>query len=468
MTASAPTPVVGAAPSNRAGARFHELAARIDRLITSLDAALAAQLNEILHAPEFRRLESLWRGLECLVVQAGVGQGVIVRLLDVDWPTLGRNLERAHEFDQSALFQMIYDQEFGMAGGRPFGLIVGDYTIAHNTQSGSADEIEVMRRLSAVASAAFCPIIMGFAPQGFGHGSFQEIAAHEELTLAAERGAPTVIRWEGLRRADDMRFIGLVGGEICVRAPYRRYDRSRVDGFPFDETPRPLLCNGAFAFASMVMSTYQRSGWFAAIRGAYQDEPGGGRVAQFAPYDFGTDQHGLSAQAPVSFRPTVTQEEAMIELGIIPLSALHLDGNAVFNANPSLHRPPRYDQPAAAQNARLASMLQYVLCTSRFAHYLKVIMRDEVGSTADASHIQARLSDWLMQYCLGNDDASNDLKARYPLRDAGVDVAALPGKPGTYACTIRLQPHFQLDDISTSFHLITQAAASPQPERKSA
>lgn len=471
MTASANL-FAGTAPFGQATSpRFEELSARIDRLIAGIDAALTRQLNAILHAPEFQELEALWRGLEHLVDQAGVGLGVIVRVLDVDWNTLGRSLERAHDYDQSTLFQMVYDGEFGMPGGQPFGLIVGGYSVSAQTQKGSADQIEVMRRLAAVGSAAFCPIIMEFAPQGLGYDYFHEVAAHDNLTPTAQSD-PALIRWNGMRRSDDMRFVGLVGGGIVARALYRRYDRHRVDGFPFDEDCVPLFCNGAFAFASTVMTAFQSSGWFAAIRGAYQDEPGAGRVENFAAYDFATDLHGLSAQTPIEFRPTALQEDAMISLGVIPLSALHLDSGAVFNANPSLHRPQAYQDPIATQNARLASMLQYVLCTSRFAHYLKVITRDEIGSTAEAQDIQDRLTRWLMDYSLGNDDASSDLKARYPLRDAGVEVQPVPGKPGTYACTIRLQPHFQLDDISTSFHLITETSSALTPdnstERKSA
>jgi type VI secretion system protein ImpD len=448
--------------------RFRVLAARLDRLITAIDTALTGQVNVILHAPEFRQMEARWRALHLLVDLAGTGTGVVMRVLNVSWNDLSRNMERATDFDQSHLFRLVYDNEFGMPGGLPFGLLVGDYMVSQVTDRARGDQIEVLRRLSAVAAAAFCPMIMTAAPETLGFQTFREISAETDLypnPRSADRSADQR-RWDALRKAEDTRFIGLVAQRALIRAPYHRYQLARADGFAFDEAAdQPLFANGAFAFASTVIASFLDSAWFAAIRGAYQDAPGGGRVAGFRPYEFGTDFHGLSTQSPIEFRPTATQEEALIERGLIPLSALYLDAGPVFNASPSLHAPQKYDTDIATQNARLAAMLQYVLSTSRFAHYLKVIMRDEIGSAADPASLQLRLSQWLRDYCLGNDDASQDLKAQYPLRDAGVEVSAIIGKPGSYACTIHLQPHFQLDDISTSFHLIAEAPARPVSER---
>lgn len=450
MTASALFVEAGL-PEDPQAAHWRGLAARIDRLVAAIDDLLTRQVNAILHAPEFRGLEARWRGLRMLVDQAGIGRGVIIRALDADWAGMGRNLERATDFDQSHLFHLVYDQEFGMPGGLPFGLIVADYQIAPG--HGSGDQIEVLRRLASVAAAAFCPVVMNAAPQMFGADDFTRIGAEADLS-----SAPTdQIRWTGLRKSDDARFLGLVAPGVMLRPAQTRFQKGRVDGFTFDETAdRPLVIGGAFAFAATVIEAFLDSAWFAAIRGARQDDQGGGRVPGFAALDYGTDGHGLSAQPPAQFRPTPVQEQAMTAQGVIPLSTLFHDRQPVFNANPSLHLPVTYDSPVATQNARLAAMLQYVLCTSRFAHYLKVIMRDEVGSITDRRVIEARLKDWLRGYCLGNDDASQALKAQYPLRDAGVQIFDIPGRPGAYRCTIHLQPHFQLDDIETSFHLIAE------------
>jgi type VI secretion system protein ImpD len=241
-------------------------------------------------------------------------------------------------------------------------------------------------------------------------------------------------------------------------------------GFHYHEGPADVLeANAAFGFALTVVAAFQDSGWFAAIRGAFQDAEGGGRVPGFPSVTLQRGDAAIPAQTPVAMRLTTSQEDAMAERGVMPLATLYHDPSPVFGLTPSLHEPHRYDRPVATQNARLAAMLQYVLCTSRFAHYLKVIMRDEIGGISDPRAIEARLGQWLRGYTLGNDDASAELKAAYPLRDAGVEVRAIPGRPGSYACTIRLQPHFQLDDVATSFHLVAEAAPeAPDPARAAA
>ncbi|QBF32473.1 type VI secretion system contractile sheath large subunit [Thalassococcus sp. S3] len=464
----APVLHAGAAPSyDSAIGRGDVIAARIDRLIVAIDAALAAQVNAILNAPRFREMEGRWHALARLLDQIDSEQ-VTLRLLDVNWRVLSRDLERAVEFDQSHLYRLVYDGEFGMPGGLPFGLIVADYHVSARTDPERGDQVDTLQSLAGVAAAAFCPVILGTAPDLLGVNRFDELRATSDLAeLRLGRHTERDLRrWTTLRQREDSRFLGIVAPDLVLRSPYRRYDAERADQFTFDEGPEnPLFVNAAFAFASTVIATFQESGWFAAIRGAYQDEEGGGRVPAFGSYDFETDGHGISAQAPVRIRFTAAQENALIERGIVPLSALFLEPQAVFNANPSVHQPPTYETPVANENARLGAMLQYVLCTSRFAHYLKVMMRDEIGSAADPATIEYRLNSWLREYCLGNDDAAASLKAQYPLRDAGVTVNAVPGKPGCYAATIRLQPHFQLDDIATTFHLISEAPRAADLEK---
>lgn len=466
---AAPTTDVGAVFGRLPRSDFGDvLAARAERLIVAIDKALTEQVNAIFHAPEFAAMEARWRALAQLVDHASCSEGVIIRILDMSWKELSRNLESAIDYDQSHLFRLVYDEEFGMPGGLPFGLIVGDYAVSGLVDRARGDQVETLRRLAATGAAAFCPILVGAAPDLLGLSKFSELRA--ETDLSEPRGMQdadaTRIRWNALRDEEDTRFLGIVAPRLIIRAPYRRYSDSRTDGFTFDEDPdRLLMCNGAFAFASTVISAYVDSGWFAAIRGALQDADGGGRVTTVPPYDFKTERHSLSAQPPVEARITAAQETSLIDRGIIPISTLYLEPSAIFNANPSLHRPASYSTAIANQNARLAAMLQYVLCTSRFAHYLRVIMREEIGAVADPRKIETQLSDWLREYCLGNDNASQDLKAQFPLRDSGVQVSAVAGRPGVYACTVRLQPHFQLDDISTSFHLVTETNSAQKSER---
>ena len=248
-----------------------------------------------------------------------------------------------------------------------------------------------------------------------------------------------------------------------LRQPHQPASRRRIDGFTFAEEAeaggRHLLWgNGAFAFAAVSIRRFLASGWFADLRGAPQDEEGGGLVSALEPFDLGLESEGLSEQPPAEIRLTGVQEQEISEAGIVPLSATYLSSRLVFNSNPSLHEPQGYGSPHATQNARLSAMLQYVLCASRFAHYLKVILREEVGGTADAAAIERKLSDWLSRYTLGNEDAETDLRTRHPLKLADVSVSEHQGRAGTFSCTVRLQPHFQLDDISTSFHLLAETA----------
>ncbi|TWF50066.1 type VI secretion system contractile sheath large subunit [Neorhizobium alkalisoli] len=453
---------------------------RADQLIALIDGALNRQVNEILHHADFQAMEARWRGLAMLVRESGRSGDVKIKLLSFSWRELARSMERAADFDQSHLFELVYSREFGMPGGEPFGLLVGDYHFAP-TQPAEGDAISTLVQLGMVAAAAFCPFVAGASPQAIGLEEFDELNRVQDFSWLADD--PKRLRWNGLRARDDSRFLGLVAPRILMRSPHEPFDRRRDDGFPFRESIAAdgsslLWGNGVFAFATVVIRNFIESGWFADIRGVSQNAIDGGMLstAELSPYDFGTESNGLSAQAPVEIRLTSVQEQQFCDLGLIPVATTYLSASAIFNSNQSLHAPPHYSNEHARQNARLAAMLQYVLCASRFSHYLKVIMRDEIGQLSDAISIQRKLEDWLTGYTLGNDDADLSLRTRFPLRSAGISVHEIPGKPGTFSCTVRLQPHFQLDDVSTSFHLIAETAnaaealsrSASMPERMSA
>ncbi len=439
---------------------------RVDQLITLIDDALNRQVNAILHHPRYMEMEARWRGLAMLVDEASSAADVKIKLLSVGWQNLARGMERAADVDQSHLFELVYSREFGMPGGEPFGLLVGDFHFSPIDPVGG-DAVGTLGQISMVAAAAFCPFIAGAAPRAVGLEHFHELdRVHDFSWLEHD---PQRFRWNSLRRRDDSRFIGLVAPRVLMRAPFAPLSRRREDGFPFREHVAAdgsslLWGNGAFAFAMIVIRNFKESGWFADIRGVSQDALDGGMLgsAQLPPYDLATESDGLSAQPPVEVRLTSSQEQQFCDLGLIPLATTYLSAAAIFNSNQSLHAPQIFADEHARQNARIAAMLQYVLCASRFSHYLKVILRDEIGQTADKASIQRRLEDWLSGYTLGNDNADLSLRIRRPLRSAGVTVDEVPGKPGSYSCTVRLQPHFQLDDVSTSFHLIAETANAVQ------
>ncbi len=432
-----------------------------DRLIALLDAQISRQVDEVIHAPQFQALEAVWRGLQLLATTVAGTRQVRLRVLDVTWPEICRDIEHAIEFDQSTLFRLIYSDEIGTPGGQPIGLLVGDYQVAHRPGLARTDDVAALRGLASIAAASFCPLVLGAAPSLLGLEHFGEMGSGLDLADAFEGEA--YVRWRLLRQHDDTRFLGVVLPRVLLRSSWRP-DRRRIDGFRYEEdighAGQGLLWgNAAFVFAVAVIRRFDQSGWFADLRGAPQDREAGGLVRDVAPYVFETDRHGIAAQPPLEVRVSGSQEQSLSELGLLPLSSAPYTSALLFNTNASLHAPPLYDRSEATWNARISSMLQYMLCVSRFAHFLLMMMRDRVGSYLSASDVQRSLNSWIATYCLGSDGATDEMRARFPLRDAGIEVAEIAGRPGALSCTIRLQPHFQLDSIATSFRLVTELAA---------
>ncbi len=431
-----------------------------EALIAALDRQIGRQVDAILHHAAFARLEAAWRGLRYLV-DAGDGmEDVRLRILSISWRDVCRDLDRAAEFDQSHLFRLIYNEEFGTPGGLPFGLMVCDFAVTHKLgPQHPTDDVTALQSLAAIAAASFCPFILGTEPSLFGVDSFADLGAGTDP--GAIFGDVEHARWQRLRAMEDTRFVGLTMPRMLLRLPYGGGSRRRRDGFAYAEDVggdgHGLLWGSAcFAFAAVVMRQFVGSGWFADLRGVPQDLVGGGLVTGLPVYAFDTDRHGLAAQPPVEVRLTAAQEQSVGDAGVIALSAVPYAPALMFNDNASMHVPLRYDRQEATINARISAMLQYVLCASRFAHVLLVLMRDRVGGFADAPGIETMLNGWLSQYCLGNDDAPAATKAAYPLRSGSIEVRETPGRPGVLGCTMRLQPHFQLDNVQTTFRLVSQ------------
>ena len=301
---------------------------RADQLIALIDEALNRQVNKILHHPDFQAMEARWRALAMIVRCASRGSDVKVKILSLSWADLARSMERATDFDQSHLFELVYNREFGMPGGEPFGLLIGDYRLSPDQIDGS-DTVSTLNEIAMVAAAAFCPFVSGASPRALGLESFEELnRVHDLSFLVNDRGRA---RWNSLRTREDSRFLGLVAPRVLIRAPYEPYSRRRADGFPFRETVSQdgstlLWCNGAFAFAAVVVRNFIDQGWFADLRGVTQDEIDGGMLGpgEIPPYDFGTESGGLSAQAPVEIRLTSVQEQQFCDLGLIPVATTYL------------------------------------------------------------------------------------------------------------------------------------------------
>ncbi|HWA61605.1 MAG TPA: type VI secretion system contractile sheath large subunit [Caulobacteraceae bacterium] len=438
------------------------LLAALDREIAALDRLLNEQVNAILHAPPVQRLEARWRGLRYLADAVEEGSQTKIKLLSASWTEVVRDLERASDFDQSDLFRKVYSQEFGMPGGEPFGLIVADYEVQHRpTEDHPTDDVSALKALATVGAASFCPFVLGVSPRVFQVDSFRDFG--RPFNLRTVFAQAEYQRWLSVRDGEDMRFIGLALPRILMRHPYP-LDPARHDGFPFEEEVRGQDGDGhlwgaaGFAFARIVIRAFAQSGWFADLRGAPRDEERGGLVTDLPVVSFRTDRPGIAIKPSTECLLTEGHEQDLADLGFMALRKMPFTPYSVFYANPSIQAPKVYDRNLATVNARLSSMLQYILCVSRFAHYIKVMGRDRIGSVMTADECQKFLEKWLREYCEGSDAAGLEAKARRPLRAAAVEVREVAGRPGSYACSIFLRPHFQLDDISTGFRLTTELA----------
>ena len=451
--------LVRAAPRGRRG-----VLEELDRRIAAIDALLAEQVNAVLHHPRFQALEASWRGLAWLAERIEGRERIKLRVLPVGWSAIARDLDKAVEFDQSHLFRKIYEDEFGMPGGEPFGLIVADFFVQHRPGRGAIDDVAVLRGLAGVAAASFCPIVLGAAPRLFGLDSFRDL--HPTLDLDRLFGQSEYTRWRALQREEDTRFLGVILPPVLIRRPHA--DMGRVDRFRFAEESGAtdahewLWANPGYAFAAVVMRAFAESGWFADIRGTRPGDLRGGLLRGLAQADFATDAPDVAVRAPLPVSLSDSQERALAEIGFVPLAVSPYTSWAIFYTNQSLWRPEEPRRGVARVNARMSSMLNYVLCISRFAHYIKVIGRDSVGSFMTAKECEQMLQDWLHGYTMQPTGGGQDtaMLARYPLSEARVQVRESPGRPGCYACTVHLRPHYQLDDVVSTFRLTTEIAPS--------
>ncbi len=435
----------------------------LDRDIAAIDAMVSEQLDAILHEDRLRRLEGRWRGLKWLVRGAETGPRLKLRLLGVSWNEICRDLERAMEFDQSQLFQKIYEDEFGAPGGEPFGLMVVDHELRHRPAPGApTDDVSAMASLASVAAAAFCPMVIGASPTLLGVHSFEELAGVADL--AAPLREATYARWRTLAARADTRFLCVALPRLLARPPWRDAP-ARRDGFRYREyapgSAQRIWMSAGFAFAHVVARAFAKHAWPADVRGSETDRVGAGLVDRLVEEPFTTDRDGVWSRHALELLLTDGQEKSLVEAGLMPLTALPFGPEALFAAVRSLQAPARHlgvNSRTADANARLSSQINSMLCASRFAHYLKVMGREMVGSFRTAGEIERQLQSWLVNYVNANTTGSADSRARFPLVGGRVTVTEKEGKPGVFGCSIHLQPHFQLDDVSASFQLVTEIA----------
>lgn len=452
--------------SGRAGA-MARLEEAVDRDIAALDRLIGAQLDRILHHERLRRLEGSWRALSWLVDRVPFGARIKIRVLTARWAELCRDFERALEFDQSALFKLVYEGEFGTPGGEPFGMLLADYEVRHAPGPGSpTDDVAGLDGLSGVAAAAFAPAAVAAHPALLGFDTWAGLNAAADLTDVLKSADRT--RWRSLQGREDSRFLAVLLPRALARAPWAD-DATRADGFRYREyapdSDSRVWMNAGYALAAAAIRAFARASWPADVRGAAVNrDPSGGVIENLPAERLAGDPRDAALRPPVEVALTDEQERQAVEAGFIPFIGLELLPEASFAATPSIHRPPRMSGEAAVAanaNQRLSAQFNAMLCVSRFAHCVKLMGRDMVGSFKTADDIQRRLQKWLQGFT-NISGSAGDQGARYPLRDARVEVAEKPGQPGVYGCTILLQPHYQLDEVGAAFRLVTDLQAARQ------
>jgi type VI secretion system protein ImpC len=422
--------------------------AMINARISAIDKLISDQLNEVMHHEDFQKIEASWRGLHYLIDQSETGEKLKIRVMNVNKKDLLKDMEKASEFDQSTLFKKIYEEEFGMFGGASYGAMIGDYEFTNHPQ-----DLALLEKISQVAAAAHAPFISAAGPELFNFDSFTELG--EPRDLAKNFQSVEYAKWKSFRDSEDSRYVALAMPHILMRLPYGKANVP-VESFDFEEQvdgtdhKKYLWGNAAWALGTRLTDAFAKHHWCAAIRGV----EGGGLVQGLPVHTFNTDEGDVALKCPTEIAITDRREKELADLGFVPL--VHCKGTdyAAFFSTQTSNKPKVYDSETANANARLSSQLQYILAVSRFAHYLKSMMRDKIGSFMTRKNAEDFLNRWISNYVLLDDNASQDMKAKYPLREARIDVSEVPGKPGVYRAVSFLKPHFQLDELSVSLRLV--------------
>lgn len=428
-----------------------------DRAIAAIDRKLSKQLNAIMHDPKFTKLEGSWRGLNHLVMNSETGTGLKIRVLNMTKRELNRDLTKAVEFDQSQLFKKIYENEFGTPGGEPYGALIGDYE-----WSKHPDDIDSLRLISNVAAGAFAPFISAASAQMFGFDDWTELSKPRDLAKIFDTAE--YAKWRSFRESEDSRFVSLVMPRVIARLPYGAATKP-VDEFAYEEAPYDdngaampqahkdyCWMNAAYTMGTRLTNAFAQYGFCTAIRGA----EGGGKVEGLPAHVFTSDDGDMDSKCPTEIGITDRREAELSNLGFMPLSHYKNTDYAVFFGAQSCNKPKKYDRPEATANAAISARLPYLMATSRFAHFLKVMARDKIGSFMEASDCEVWLNRWISSYVNSNADAGQEMKAKFPLREANIEVKEIPGKPGSYNAVAHLRPWLQMEELSTSMRMVAR------------
>ena len=427
------------------------LSANIDARIAEIDQLISAQLSEVLHAPDFQKIESSWSGLHYLCKHTSTGERLKIKLLNTSKKDIVKDFKTAIDFDQSALFKKVYEEEFGTFGGSPFGALIGDFEIGRG-----AEDMYFVEQMSHVAAASHAPFISAASSELFGLEAFTDLGKPRDLAKVFD--TVDYAKWKSFRESEDARYVGLTVPRFLGRLPYDPKEGITTEGFNFVENvdgtdhSKYLWVNTAYALGARLTAAFETYGWCAAIRGV----EGGGLVEDLPTHTFKTDDGELALKCPTEVAITDRREKELSDLGFIPLVHCKNTDYAAFFGAQSAQKAKKYDSDAANANASLSAQLQYMFAVCRIAHYMKSMMRDKVGSFANTLDVERYLHNWLMQYVVDSQDASQEIRAQKPLREASVEVSEVPGRPGVYRAVAFVRPHYQLDELSVSLRLVAE------------
>jgi type VI secretion system protein ImpC len=434
------------------------LSRTFDRAIAAIDAKVSAQLNAIMHDPKFTKLEGSWRGLHYLVQNSETGTALKIRVLNLPKREMTRDLTKAVEFDQSQLFKKLYENEFGTPGGEPYGTLIGDYE-----WSNHPDDVETLRLMSNIAAAGFSPFVSAAGPGMFGFKDYTELSKPRDLAKIFDTSE--YMKWRSFRDSEDARFVSLVMPRVIARLPYGAATKP-IEEFNYEEAPSDEVTgaakamghhdycwmNAAYVMGARMTDAFAKTGFCTAIRGA----EGGGKVENLPTHLFTSDDGDADSKCPTEIGITDRREFELSNLGFLPLCHYKNQDYAVFFGAQTVQKPKKYDRPEATANAAISARLPYLMATGRFAHYLKVMARDKIGSFMEAQDCEKWLNRWIQNYVNSNVNATADMKARYPLREAKVEVKEIPGKPGSYNAVAYMRPWLQMEELTTSMRMVAR------------
>lgn len=437
----------------------------IKQAVDAIDGMVSKQLAKIMHHPEFQKLEGSWRGLNYLVKNSETGPSLKLKVLNCRKRELLQDLTKAADFDQSKIWRKLYEDEFGMPGGQPYGALIGDYAFTNHP-----DDMEILGGMSKVAAAAFCPFVSSADPALFNFKKWTDI--YKPMDLATDFDSIEYTKWKSFRKTPDSRFVALTMPRTLARLPYGENTKP-IDEFGFEEVPlgkgkksisvsHDEYCwmNSAYVYGTKLTDAFAKHGMCVAVRGV----AGGGKVEGLPAHIFEAEDGDMDLKCPTEVNITDRRTKELSDLGFMPLSHFKNTDYAAFIHGQTTQRPEKYRGPnadAANANAEIMARLPYIMATSRFAHYLKIIARDAIGSFMERDECEDFLNEWIMDYVCVSKKPSQKEKARLPLAEAKVQVKEVKGKPGSYQAVAWLRPWIQLEELTTSFRMVARIPKLP-------